>query len=159
MFPADELPLLDWITLQWPSPLMLLALASLVFAWRLTRATSRALSAAVAAMVIIHLLAWFAYGSRDSLHAVCSAIGLMLILPISLRSRVFSPLVVAACVLVGAVSLVCAGLGEPPAAQAARLIAGLANLAMLAALWTGLLASRNRSGPRAAVRQADSLAG
>lgn len=154
IFPTGEPLLLGWITLQWPSPLMLLALASLLFAWRRTNATSRALSVAVAAMVLIHLFAWLAYGSQDSLHAVCSAIGLMLILPISLRARAFSPLVVAACVLVGALSLVCAGLVEPPAARAARLIAGLANLMMLGALWGGLLASQNRARPRPALRQA-----
>lgn len=157
IIPSGEPLLLGWITLQWPSPLMVLALASLVFARRRTNATSRALSVAVAAMVTIHLFAWLAYGSQDSLHAVCSAIGLMLILPISLRAREFAPLFVAACVLLGAVSLVCAGLVEPPAARAARLIAALANVAMLGALWGGLLASHNRTAQRTAARPARRL--
>ena len=159
IFPSSEPALLSWITLQWPSPLMLLALASLEFARRGASATSRALSVAVAAMVMLHLLAWLAYGSQDSLHAVCAAIGLMLILPISLRAREYLSLVVAACVLIGALSLACAGLVEPSAARAARLIAALANVTMLGALWYGLLASRRTGRGHAAAWQASQREG
>lgn len=159
IFPSSEPALLSWITLQWPSPLMLFALASLEFARRRASATSRALSVAVAAMVMLHLFAWLAYGSQDSLHAACAAIGLMLILPISLRAREYLSLVVAACVLICALSLACAGLVEPSAARAARLIAGLANSAMLGALWGSLLVSQNRKSRHIAPRQTRALGG
>ena len=159
IFPSGEPHLLGWFTLQWPTPLMLLAVVSLLFARPPASATSRALSVAVTAMVLIHLLAWIAYGSQDSLHAICSVIGLMLILPISLRARGYSPLVVAACALVGTLSLACAGLVEPPAARAARLIAALANVTMLGALWYGLLASRRTGRGHAAAWQASQREG
>lgn len=152
IFPSGEPVLLGWITLQWPSPLMLVALAGLWLAGRRASAVSRALSVAVAAMVMIDLFAWLAYGPQGSLHAACSAIGLMFILPISLRAREFWPLVVAACVLVASLALVVAGLQEPPAARAARMIAALANLIMIAALWGGILASLLRVKWRAAAR-------
>jgi hypothetical protein len=147
LFPAGQPLLLGWITLQWPSPLMLLAALNLAIVWRRGNTTSRALSVAIAAMVLLHLFAWLAYGSQDGLHALCAAVGLMLILPISLRGKGLFPLVVAASVLVAAVSLSCAALLEPPGSIGARLIAGLANLAMFCAFWAG------RSRGRVAVRK------
>lgn len=142
-FSAGQPLLLGWITLQWPSPLMLLAALNLAITWRRGNTTSRALSVAIAAMAMLHLFAWLAYGSQDGVHALCAIVGLMLILPISLRAKGLFPLVVAASVLVAALSLSCAALLEPPGSNGARLIAGLANLAMLAASWAGL--SRGRA--------------
>jgi hypothetical protein len=138
-------PALSLLTLQWPSALMLVIAGTLIIAMRYGRPTAQALTAATLALALLHALAWWAYGSANSLHALCSTIGLGLILPIVLRSRRVYPLAAGAAALLAVVALGCATLLAGQVALAAQQIAAMANAVLVLALWTGIASDWRRS--------------
>ena len=150
-------PALSLLTLQWPSPLMAVIAVTLIIAWRCGRPTAQALAAATLGTALLHGLAWLAYGSASSLHTLCSAIGLGLILPIALRSRRLYPLAAGAAALLAALALGCATLLEGQASLAAQLIAALANAVLVIALWAGIFADRLRQKAPLQASQANYL--
>ena len=150
-------PALSLLTLQWPSPLMAVIAGTLIIAWWYGRTTAKALTAATLGMALLHGLAWLAYGSANSLHALCSAIGLGLILPIALRSRRLYPLAAGAAALLAVLALSCATLLEGQSSLAAQLIAALANAVLVIALWAGIFADWRRQRAPLRGSQANNL--
>lgn len=142
---APGTPALSSLSLQWPSALMLVIAATLIIAWRRGRPTAQALTAATFAMVLLHGLAWCAYGSANGLHALCSTLGLGLILPIVLRSRRVYPLIAGAAALLAALTLGCATVLSGSAVLAAQQIAAMANAVLVMALWAGIFSDWRRS--------------
>lgn len=132
--------LLSLLSLQWPSAVMLVLAGTMIVAWRLGRPTAQALTTATFAMAMLHMLAWWAYGSANGLHALCAIVGLALILPIVLRSRRAYPLVAGAAVLLAMLALGCAALLSGPGALAAQMIAAMANAVLVLTLWAGIVA-------------------
>ena len=137
-------PVLSLLTLQWPSAYMIVIAGTLILAWRYGRPTAQALTAATFALVLLHGLAWWAYGSANSLHALCSTIGLGLILPIVLRSRRGYPLAAGAAALLAAVALGCATFLAGQVALASQQIAAMANAVLVTALWWGIVSDWRR---------------
>lgn len=152
MTPPDNLAL-SLLTLQWPSALMLVIAGTVIIALRFGRPTAQALTAAMFSLVLLHGLAWRAYGSANSLHALCSALGLGLILPIVLRSRRVYPLVAGAAALLAVVALGCATLLAGQVALAAQQMAAMANAVLVFALWWGIFPDwRRKKAPIRASR-------
>ena len=137
-------PVLSLLTLQWPSALMFVIAGTLILAWRYGRPTAQALTAATFALVLLHGLAWWAYGSANSLHTLCSTIGIGLILPIVLRSRRGYPLAAGAAALLAAVALGCATLLAGQVALATQQIAAMANAVLVMTLWWGIASDWRR---------------
>lgn len=146
-FTVPHQPILALLTLQWPSPLMLVLAGTLIVAWRFGRTTAQALSAATFLLTALHALVWWTYGSANSLHALCSMLGLGLILPLVVRSRRFYSLAAGAAALLAMLALGCATILDGQQALAAQLLAALANAILVVALWSGIFSDWRRKRP------------
>lgn len=143
------------LSFQQPAVLPAMLLISIVPARRFGRATGRALTMVIGFTILLHLLAWLAYGPVQAVHAACALVGLAVLIPIAVRSRRTYPLVVGAAALLSALALMAASLESGGRLDAAEALAALANLIMATALWSGLTLDwlgRPKSGEHSARR-------
>ncbi|MEQ1498299.1 MAG: hypothetical protein ABL914_06535 [Novosphingobium sp.] len=144
MLTADIIALL--FQFDRPAVLPVLLLATVAPARRYARATGRAMTMAIAFTVALHFAAWLAYGPARPVHAVCSLVGLALLIPLAVRSQRTYPLIAAAAALLAALVQLVGTLLPPAQADAAGLIAALANAVLVAACWAGLIQDFRRGG-------------
>lgn len=131
---------------------MLLNVLTAIWAWKHAGRAAQSLAAANLLMTALHALAWLIYGSANSLHAVCAAIGTAVMLPMVLRSKRQFPLATGAAALVAMFALCCAAALSDQLSFAAQLIAAMANAVLVISLWSGIISDR-RTAPD--VRRAD----